>query len=197
MGLYNNKKSKDASNEINVYVQNPLKTNVPPPKKILSKTTPDNIYVQNPLKPQIISKPEEVHEPQRKRLLFNVAGLYYHEDALIEAATENKYYDMDDKDLVATGKKKVYAYYFRGDLVFEEEPTNKYSKDAIKILLNDKLIGYVPHDFTLKMKSLIANNSIVKVEYKITGGDYKEIWNGKVEEYESDFKSNVIVTYME
>lgn len=193
MGFFNN---KNLNKDVNVYVQNPLKPDVAPPKKIISKSVSDDIYVQNPLKPQV-PKPQEIHDPQRKRLIFNIAGLYYHEDALIEAATENKYYDMDNKDLIATGKKKVYAYYFHGDLVFEEEPTNKYDKNAIKILLNDKLIGYVPHDFNLKMKSLIANNSIIKVEYKITGGEYKEIWNGRVEEYESDFKSNVIVTYME
>lgn len=193
MGLFNN---KNINKDINVYVQNPLKPNVSPPKKIISKSVSDDIYVQNPLKPQV-PKPQEIHEPQRKRLLFNVAGLYYHEDALIEAATENKYYDMDDKDLVATGKKKVYAYYFRGDLVFEEEPTNRYDKNAVKIILNDRHIGYVPSEFAEKMKKLLANHSIIKVEYKISGGDYKEIWNGKVEEYESDFKSNVIVTYME
>ena len=193
MGLFNN---KHTTKEVNVYVQNPLKPTVSPPKKIISKSVSDDIYVQNPLKPQV-SKPQEIHEPQRKRLIFNIAGLYYHEDALIEAAIENKYYDMDNKDLIATGKKKVYAYYFHGDLVFEEEPTNRYDKNAVKIILNDRHIGYVPSEFAEKMKKLLANHSIIKVEYKISGGDYKEIENNRVEEYESDLKSNVIVTYME
>jgi len=193
MGLFSN---KNTNKDIIVYVQNPLKPNVAPPKKIISKSVSDDIYVQNPLKPQV-PKPQEIHVPQRKRLIFNIAGLYYHEDALIEAAIENKYYNLDDVELIATGKKRVYEYSFYGNLVFEEEPTNRYDKNAVKIILNDRHIGYVPSEFAEKMKKLLANHSIIKVEYKISGGDYKEIESNRVEEYESDFKSNVIVTYME
>ena len=165
-------------------------------KKTNNNTNP-SVYVQNPHKPQPVPMPEQVHKPQEKHLLFDVAGLYYHEDNLIKAATNNKMYYLDNEKLIATGKKRIYRYFFGGEMTFEEEPTNKHDKNAVKILLNGYFIGYVPAEFAAKMKSVMAKKSIIKVEYKIKGGDYKVIEGNTIEECESDFKSDVIVSYLE
>lgn len=165
-------------------------------KKTKNDTNP-SIYVQNPNKPKPISKVQQITEPQPKRLLFDVAGIFYHEDELRKAGTINKMYYLDDEKLIASGKKKVFRYFFDGEMTFEEEPTNKHDKNAVKILLNGYFIGYVPAEFAAKMKSVMAKKSIIKVEYKIKGGDYKVIEGNTIEECESDFKSDVIVSYLE
>ena len=106
-------------------------------------------------------------------------------------------YYLDDEKLIASGKKKVFRYFFDGEMTFEEEPTNKYDKNAVKILLNGHLIGYVPAEFAAKMKQIMAKNSIIKVEYKAKGGEYKVIEGNHVEEDESEFRCDVIVSYTE
>lgn len=166
-------------------------------KKTKNNPNP-NIYVQNPNNPKpVVPIVQQVTEPQTKRLLFDVAGIFYHEKELRKAGTISKMYYLSDEKLIASGKKKVHRYFFDGEMTFEEEPTNKHDKNAVKILLNGHLIGYVPAEFAPKMKKVIANKSITKVEYKVKGGEYKVIEGNYVDEDESEFICDVIVSYLE
>ena len=39
---------------------------------------------------------------------------------------------------------------YNSNLKLELEPTNKYDSEAIKIIFNNKCIGYVPNDYSIK-----------------------------------------------
>lgn len=200
MGLFNN---KNINKDINVFVQNPLKPNVAPPKRTLIKSTPENIYVQNPLKPKVVDKTPEpiVNQPIRdyetKTTKFRVAGLFYHLDALIDAATENDLYEWDNDELLETDEIKVYEYLFIGSVKLEQEPTNPYSSTAIKVLFNNKLIGYVPSKRTKSINELITSDRIVSISHNIRGGKYKLVDEkyDYVEKREHNYIATVIITY--
>ena len=200
MGLFNN---KNTNKDINIYVQNPLKPDVAPPKHTLIKSTPENIYVQNPHKPKVVDKTPKpiVNQPicdhETRTTKFRVAGLFYHLDALIDAATENDLYEWDDDELLETDEIKVYEYLFIGTVKLEQEPTNPYSNTAIKVLFNDKHIGYVPDKRSKSINELISSNRIVNVSHNIRGGKYKlvdEKYN-YVENREHNYIATVIITY--
>lgn len=135
-----------------------------------------------------------VKNPSEKHLSFNIAGLSYHVNALEMVAKVKKNYDSDEA-LIASGQKLIYKYSFKGELRLLEEPTNKHDKNAVKILYNDAFIGYVPAEYAPIVKKLIQGNKIIDIQYTIGGGDYKKVKDGVVHQYESDYTSNVIITY--
>ncbi len=59
-----------------------------------------------------------------------------------------------------------------------EEPTNKYDKDAIKVLISGVHVGYIPAEECCRFKTLIHNNRIVEVIADVTGGPRQSPFGG-------------------
>ena len=91
----------------------------------------------------------------------------------------------------------MYEYLFIGTVKLEQEPTNPYSNTAIKVLFNDKHIGYVPDKRSKSINELIASDRIVNISHNIRGGKYKLVDEkyDYVEKREHNYIATVIITY--
>lgn len=62
------------------------------------------------------------------------------------------------------------------------EPENPYDPNAIKVLVGDTMIGYIPKGKTEKVRKVLDEGRLLNVAYEITGGKYKLI----TEDYDPD-----------
>lgn len=55
------------------------------------------------------------------------------------------------------------------------EPTNKYDKNAIMVIIDDLHVGYVPKENCELISLLLDANRIKSISFKILNGDYQGI----------------------
>lgn len=132
--------------------------------------------------------------PQKTELWFKVAGINYNKSNLESIAIKNKTYLLSDEKLLKTGKKIVYRLHFR-DLIFSMlyEPNNPHDKNAIKVMVNNVHIGYVPAELCSEIKHYISINRIKSADISVWGGDYKESKNGHVSMLNEPYNAEVYI----
>jgi len=69
---------------------------------------------------------------------------------------------------------------------FIEEPDNEFDKNAIKVLIENIHVGYIPKKYIKRFKNI--SNDIILTTLEIHGGKYKEV------EYDYDSDKNMIST---
>lgn len=108
---------------------------------------------------------------------FFVAGVEYHRDDLAFLATEQKKFTMPIDKIIEKGwtNKKLFRYYFTNEPVqLVAEPNNAHDPNAVKVLINNIFVGYIPKDSNeLALKMLAAGYQ--NITAKISGGDYKKV----------------------
>ena len=122
-----------------------------------------------------------IHLPSGKsaRIKFFVTGTRHEnrESLIKEFLRENAhnidrpFLNMSDSEIIESNRT-VYEYYYdnlNGPLRLEPEPDNKFDKNAIKVLLNDKLIGYVPANDCERVQKFINSNEY-DLWWQIRGG---------------------------
>lgn len=127
---------------------------------------------------------------------FRVAGTYYREKDIYEIMEENDDYHL--------GKKAIIDADMVGDMIYKyeiadldadliAEPDNPHDPNAIKVVVNDIIVGYVPKEKTNEVKSLIESGTVMGVICNIYGGPYKvlEDANEAVERGETALKADV------
>ena len=118
------------------------------------------------------AKPEtEVHT-------YTVAGVEYYLDNLTSLMVPNYLYKYKKQELIdcCTTDQEVYTHTVEGavlDLV--PEPDNIYDPNAIKVLLNEKLVGYIAAKDCEHLLGVIAEEKIVSKTYAVSGGKYKMV----------------------
>lgn len=113
-----------------------------------------------------------------KKESFNVVGAYYYEDNIMKLAVSNP----DWKKNKATLKKecglplRIYRYTFISKPVkLIPEPTNKYDKNAVQVVIAGELVGHVPADLAVHIKKVISSHDVKYISAFIDGGDYKVV----------------------
>lgn len=127
---------------------------------------------------------------------FRVAGTYYREKDIYEIMDENDDYHL--------GKKAIIEADLVGDMIYKyeiadldadliAEPDNPHDPNAIRVVVNDILIGYVPKEKTSKVKTLLESGTVLDVICNIYGGPYKvlEDEDETVERGETALKADV------
>ena len=118
-------------------------------------------------------------DPAYNTYYFNVAGISYREqDIFDKIMIENYEYEKSKKELLEDGYEDgdiIYKY----DIADEEallvpEPTNEYDPNAIKVMIGDIHVGYVPKDETIEV-SEILKKEVIEVICRFTYGPYKII----------------------
>ena len=130
--------------------------------------------------------------PSNAARSFEVAGVAYRVDKLIELGDPSRNYDWsDEKILEKFGEgQRLYKYFFRGlkgDLV--PDPENPHDPNAIRVELEGVLIGYVPAELCVDVKKLLDLG--YRPQINVRGGPVKWVEGGKV--YEEDKKLHVYV----
>ncbi len=168
-------------------------------KKIKSETpsfAPDNASEKGSSTAHIIEKSNETNHSQNtlstdseeksnKIENHHVAGTSFRNKEIESLGIENDDYSLSKRDFVDSYPEEelVYQYSFppfSASLI--EDPTNEYDKNAIKVVINDRHIGFIKSGSCSHIKKLIDSDSIESINAKIYGGKYKWYYS----DYDSD-----------
>ena len=132
---------------------------------------------------------------------FSVAGVYYHEKDIIEGLMdENPEYDLTKKEIEEDGLEDTYLYKYSvafADVDLVPEPDNQYDPNAIKVIADGVLVGYVPAKKTKAVRKIMNEKEIVKAQCQIYGGDYKVLNydSSSIRTGSTDLKAVVSIKY--
>lgn len=117
---------------------------------------------------------------------FHIAGLPYREKEVAKLLRKNSHYSSPTDT-----SRRCYKYYrFQDFCVLEPEPTNKHDKNAIKVIIRDTHVGYVPAAECNAVKKFITGKQFT-AEAEIHGGTYKEYDGDEWIEENENFFGNV------
>ena len=108
------------------------------------------------------------------------------DDISIESiGIENYEFDYSRKDFleIFSEGQRIYKYLFAPkSVVLEEEPDNKYDKNAIKVIIDGVHVGYIKKEDCIHVKQLIDSKNIISIDATIYGGKYRYYY----EDYDDD-----------
>lgn len=100
---------------------------------------------------------------------FGVAGAFYHADAIDKAFKRNHHYN--DEPLT----KRQYAFYpYDGIAKLMLEPENPHNNHAVRVLVENHHVGYVPDDCVDDVFGAITDNRLIGATLKMYGGNYRD-----------------------
>lgn len=108
---------------------------------------------------------------------FKVAGVSYRQEDICTLLEENASY-MDFKN---SNGRKVYRYKLtRKTAKLIPEPQNPHDPNAIMVMIDNVLVGYVPASECQNVKSILKSKSANSVEAELYGGDFKYVEYGDI-----------------
>lgn len=125
--------------------------------------------------------PKEPAQPQEPETIVNsyeVAGVVFYLKNLLSMAEPNYLYDYKKQDLIDTCNYDVPIYKTvinATDLKLTHEPDNPNDPNAIMVLLNDKLVGYIAAKDCRHILDIMDNDLFVSATCEIYGGKYKKV----------------------
>lgn len=129
-----------------------------------------------------------------------IAGSQYYVENYISFLENDPEYKLDKKELI---KKYPDGFtireYKKGNfsVTLEEDPDNTHDSNAVKVLLNGNIIGYIKKGSCSHIKNLIQRKQIAKVDAVITHGNIKEYSlndNGNLTYHETSGGSFIQIT---
>lgn len=168
-------------------------------KKILnelSKTAPttcsrinNDINLQDistqPVENTPYSKSDDISIDDYNTEEFHVTGTSFRENDIESIGIENYEFDYSRKDFleIFSEGQRIYKYLFAPkSVVLEEEPDNKYDKNAIKVIIDGVHVGYIKKEDCIHVKQLIDSKNIISIDATISGGKYRCYY----EDYDDD-----------
>lgn len=126
---------------------------------------------------------------------LSVAGTYYRKDDIASILNKNRLYNAGNDIFIDKAKenKRIYKYNRREtNAVLVPEPTNGHDHNAIKVVIDNVHVGYIPADQCLEIKKVM--NKISNITAVIYGGDYKYHSCDSVYNAEGSFDIDLIIT---
>ena len=120
-----------------------------------------------------------------KEKTYKVTGVSHYIDNIKKLQVENVDYDYSKKELIENGyeNERIYQYEFypvKVELV--PEPDNPYDPNAVKVIIDNELVGYIKSGSCKHILKIIAEDRIEKIDCEIGGGNYKFIGYDEDEE---------------
>ncbi len=165
-------------------------------------TMPKTPVVNEPKDPQEAQAPIKAsNKDEIKQYKCYVAGLYYRQEKLVnDVLSENPDYSMTKKEIIdaCMEDERIYQYelfYSAADLV--PEPDNPHDPNAIKVIVYDTHIGYIPAEKAKSVKRIMDTKSIISVGCDIYGGPYKYLSDedSSIVRKSDNFKANICIEY--
>lgn len=120
----------------------------------------------------------------------NVTGTSHYLDNIMKLAKKNSKFNSSKEDIIKSNfvNQNIYEYTFK-DYTAEliPEPTNEHDPNAIQVLINGKVVGYIKKGSCSHIKNLISSGSIKSVTASITGGNYIRVDNSNGNEITENF----------
>lgn len=117
-------------------------------------------------------------EPQTVVKAYEVAGVSYYLNNLLSMSEPNYLYEYKKQDLIDTCNYDISIYKnainaTQLNLVHEED--NPHDPNAIMVLLNDKLVGYIAAKDCKHILEIMDNDLFVSATCEVYGGKYKRV----------------------
>lgn len=158
-----------------------LKAPVPSRQSIASDSFQEELTPCSSSDSSALDEVLNVHLPKGKsaRIKFFVTGTRHEnrehiiKEFLINNAHNagSPFLDLSDSEIIELNRT-VYEYYYdalNGPLRLEPEPDNKFDKNAIKVMLDDKVIGCVPAVDCERVHKFISSNEY-DIWWQVRGG---------------------------
>ena len=146
------------------------------------------IEVSTVLQSSYQQHPSYQDNPEIRTAHYDVAGLYYHQEALEKAIDLNPLYTLTRREVIAQANKTnqiipKYDLKKTYDAMLVPEPNNEFDPEAIKIIVSDQHIGYIRRRVTSFMDNIIECK-IESCKFKLKTCDYKSlVYNAETEKY--------------
>lgn len=129
--------------------------------------------VQKPARKPTVSKSTNKRKAGKR---YRVAGTAHHVDNIMQLSHENPDYKMTEKQMRKMKVDCVCKYTFDDPTVtLVPEPENQYDPNAIKVLFDGVLVGYIKRGSCGHIHKLIQDDRIVSISGEICGGPCKEL----------------------
>lgn len=109
---------------------------------------------------------------------YRVAGANHYKKNIMEVAYENDYYSMTKKQIVDAGMEdeRIWKYEVSDlNAYLVPEPDNKHDPNAIMVMVEGLLVGYVEAVSCIHLLDLIENDRILDITAEVCGGPYKVV----------------------
>ena len=147
--------------------------------------------INNPPAPPIVSPTKTpqvtkiVQENTIKPKTYKVTGTNHYIDNILSLAVENIDYDLTKKELIDEGREneRIYQYeFYPRNIELVPEPDNPYDPNAVKVIVDDILVGYIKAGSCSHILKVLKEDKIVKIDCEIGGGNYKYLGYDEDEE---------------
>lgn len=128
-------------------------------------------------------------------LRIDVVGEHYRKNDIASVLSGNRLYGIPDTEFLQKieEQKNIYRFKYReAEAQLIPEPTNQHDGNAIKVLVDNIHVGYIPSERCLEVKNKLKQ--IKSVNAHIHGGDYKYHSNNEVFKTEADFSIELYIT---
>lgn len=109
---------------------------------------------------------------------YRVTGVQHYADNLLKIAVPNSNYDMSKKEIIDFGLTDQYIWeheFYPSKLELQPEPDNPHDPNAIKVLIDDMLVGYIKSGSCKHLLNIIEQGRFLGASCKIGGGRYKRV----------------------
>ena len=166
-----------------------------PPMPAPKPVEPDPIIEEQPA---VVPATPDI-KPKYEYFGFNVAGVYYRKDDIIDLLDENDDYEMTKKEIIESGLDGEYIYKYSikdSDAELIPEPDNENDKNAIMVMVDGTHVGYVPKDKIKKTKRTLEGKHVDRIRCSIYGGDYKVVYDDSpTKKGSTDLKAEISIKY--
>ena len=117
-----------------------------------------------------------------------VAGTNYKKNEISSIMSGNPIYNLPDNTFIQKTEeyKRIYRFkYRRSYATLIPEPTNPHDSNAIKVLIDNVHVGYIPSEQCSSVKKIMSHTC--QMEASIHSGDYKYHSSGEVFKTEGNF----------
>ena len=146
-----------------------------------------------------IAKKKEAQRP-RERKTYDIAGIKYHENELLEMSTESEEYGMSKAKIIDEGKEDehIYKYDFPSSAKLEKDPENEHDKNAVKVIVGGRLVGFIPAKDAVEVGEILETKEVESINAFIEGGPYKvyDSNSEEIEKGEEPFSGIVTVVFL-
>lgn len=108
---------------------------------------------------------------------IDVAGASYYYDSITRCMKKNPKYDLSDDELIGLGNDRIYEFFpLDSNAILMPEPNNSHDRNAVMVLVDNNLVGYVPAEYALFVKNLIFQKALSFSSVSILGGNMKMVY---------------------
>lgn len=125
-----------------------------------------------------------------------VAGSSFYNEAISKLMQVNPNYGLSDENIAKLGKDRIYEYYpLHKNVALVPESKNPHDPNAVKVMLNNNLIGYIPSENALFVRKLLTDKSLLSASVAIFGGNFKMVSKEDVAISRNNFRVDLRYTY--